>query len=149
MVAFLATGPDDGANRALASSRPKARSRRLPRTVRVVAGDGIVVCARCEVAERTIPRMRGLLGRDGLAPGEGMLINPAPSVMTFFMRFPIDVVFIDKAKKIVKIVHALGPWKTAGARGSSAALELPAGTAAALDLEPGMTLVLADDGAAQ
>jgi uncharacterized membrane protein (UPF0127 family) len=69
--------------------------------------------------------------------------------MTFFMRFPIDVVFIDKAKRIVKIVHSLGPWKTAGARGSSAALELPAGTAAALDLEPGMTLVLEDNGAAQ
>jgi uncharacterized protein len=149
MVAFLATGPDDGADKPVASSRPKTRSRRLLPTVRVVAGDGIEVCARCEVAERTIPRMRGLLGRDGLGPGEGMLINPAPSVMTFFMHFPIDVVFIDKARTIVKIVHSLGPWKTAGARGSSAALELPAGTAAALDLEPGMTLVLADDGTAQ
>jgi uncharacterized protein len=69
-------------------------------------------------------------------------------VMTFFMRFPIDVIFIDKAHTIVKIVHSLAPWKAAGARGSSAALELPAGTAAALDLEPGMRLVLADDGAA-
>jgi uncharacterized protein len=145
MVAFLATGPDDGTDRPVAA----ARSRRLPRTVRVTAGDGIEVCARCEVAERTIPRMRGLLGRDGLAPGEGMFINPAPSVMTFFMRFPIDVVFVDKAYTIAKVVHSLGPWKTAGARGSSAALELPAGTAAALDLEPGMTLVLADDGAAK
>jgi uncharacterized membrane protein (UPF0127 family) len=110
----------------------------------VVAGDGIEVCQRCEVAERTIARMRGLLGRNSLDPGEGMLINPAPSVMTFFMRFPIDVVFIDKAHTIVKIVHSLGAWKTAGARGSSAALELPAGTAAALRLEPGMSLVLAD-----
>jgi uncharacterized membrane protein (UPF0127 family) len=145
MVAFLATGPNDGTDRPAAA----ARSRRLPRTVRVVAGDGIEVCARCEVAERTIARMRGLLGRDGLGPGEGMLINPAPSVMTYFMRFPIDVVFIDKARTIVKIVHSLDPWKTAGARGSSAALELPAGTAAALGLEPGMPLVLADDGAAQ
>jgi uncharacterized membrane protein (UPF0127 family) len=93
--------------------------------------------------------MRGLLGRQGLGPGEGMLINPAPSVMTFFMRFPIDVVFIDKTYKIVKIVHSLRPWKAAGARGSSAALELPAGTAAALHLEPGMSLRLADNGAAQ
>jgi uncharacterized protein len=147
MVAFLATGPDDGTDRPVAAARPKTRS--SPETVRVVTGDGIEVCARCEVAERTIPRMRGLLGRNGLALGEGMLINPAPSVMTFFMRFPIDVVFIDKAKTIVKIVHSLGPWKTAGARGSSAALELPAGTAAALELKPGMTLVLANDGAAQ
>ena len=123
---------------------PRPRSRRLTRTVGIVAGEGTVVCTRCEVAERAIPRMRGLLGRDGLAPGEGMLINPAPSVMTFFMRFPIDVVFLDKTKTIVKIVHSLGPWKTAGARGASAALELPAGTAAALELEPGMSLVLED-----
>jgi uncharacterized protein len=140
MVAFLATESHE-------SATPQPRSRRLPRAVRIVAGDDLQVCSRCEVAESTIARMRGLLGRDGLEPGEGMLINPAPSVMTFFMRFPIDVVFIDKAYKIVKIVHSLGPWKTAGARGSSAALELPAGTAAALHLEPGMSLRLADDGA--
>jgi uncharacterized membrane protein (UPF0127 family) len=145
MVAFLATDPDEGTDSAMAAPRP--RSRGLPRTVRVVASNGIVVCEHCEVAERTIARMRGLLGRDGLDAGHGMLINGAPSVMTFFMRFPIDVVFIDKAQTIVKIVHSLGPWKTAGAKKAAAALELPAGTAAALELEPGMSLVLADDGA--
>src|SRR5213079_245355 len=131
---------DDGTDTAVAPRRPR---RPLP-IVRVVAGDGIEVCAHCEVAERTIPRMRGLLGRDGLDPGEGMLINPAPSVMTFFMRFPIDVVFIDKARTIVKIVHSLRPWKTAGARGAAAALELSAGTAARLDLQEGTTLALMD-----
>jgi uncharacterized membrane protein (UPF0127 family) len=146
MVAFLATDRDDGTDRPVVA-RP--RLRRLLRTVRVVADDGAVVCARCEVAERMIPRMRGLLGRDGLAPGEGMLLRPAPSIMTFFMRFPIDVVFIDKAQTIVKIAHSLKPWRTVGARRSAAALELPAGTAAALGLEPGMTLVLADDAKTQ
>ena len=145
MVAFLAMGPGDGTEIPVAASR----SRRLPRIVRIVAGDGIEVCSRCEVAESTIARMRGLLGRDGLGPGEGMLINPAPSVMTFFMRFSIDVVFVDKAQTIVKIAHSLAPWRTAGARGAAAALELPAGTAAALHLERGMTLVLADDVSAQ
>jgi uncharacterized membrane protein (UPF0127 family) len=145
MVAFLASDPDDGTEKAVAV--PRSRSRRLPRVVRVVAANGNVVCSRCEVAERTIARMRGLLGRDGLDAGGGMLINGAPSVMTFFMRFPIDVVFIDKAQTIVKIVHSLGPWKTAGAKKAAAALELPAGTAAALELEAGMSLVLADDGA--
>ena len=144
MVAFLASDPEDGADNTVAI--PHRRSRRLPRTVRIVAGDGTVICTRCEVAERTIARMRGLLGRDGLGEGEGMLINGAPSVMTFFMRFPIDVVFIDRAQTIVKIVDSLAPWKTAGARKAAAALELPAGTAAALNLEPGMSLVLADDG---
>jgi uncharacterized protein len=147
MVAFLAMDPDDGTDRALAA--PRRRSRRVPKTVRVVASEGTVVCSRCEVAERMIPRMRGLLGRDGLGPGEGMLLKRAPSIMTFFMRFPIDVVFIDKAQTIVKIAHSLGPWRITSARRAVAALELAAGTAAALDLEPGMKLLLADDGAAQ
>ena len=145
MVAFLATDQDDGP----AVAKPRSRSRRPPQTVRIVAAEGRVVCSRCEVVERMLPRMRGLLGRSGLAPGEGMLLNPAPSVMTFFMRFPIDVVFVDKAQTIVKISHTLVPWRIAGARRAVAALELPAGTAAALDLEPGMCLVLADDVAAQ
>jgi uncharacterized membrane protein (UPF0127 family) len=145
MVAFLATDPNDGTEPAVAE--PRTRSRRLPRTVRIVATNGGVVCTRCEVVERMLPRMRGLLGRSGLAPGEGMLINPAPSVMTFFMRFPIDVVFVDKAQTIVKIAHTLVPWRLAGSRRAVAALELPAGTAAALELEPGMSLVLADDDA--
>jgi uncharacterized protein len=141
MVAFLAANTHE-------HGAPRRRSRRLPKVVRVFAGDDIQVCSRCEVAERTIARMRGLLGRSGLGPGEGMLIKHAPSVMTFFMRFPIDVVFVDKANTIVKIVHSLGPWKTAAARKAVAALELPAGTAVALHLEPGMSLRMADDGAA-
>jgi uncharacterized membrane protein (UPF0127 family) len=149
MVAFLATDLNEGTDRAVHEAGRPARSRRMPRTVRVVADNGTVVCTHCEVADRTIARMRGLLGRSGLGPGEGMLIKPAPSVMTFFMRFPIDVVFIDKAQSIVKIAHARVPWRTAGARGAVAALELPAGAAAARGREPGMTLVLADDATTQ
>jgi uncharacterized protein len=95
-------------------------------------------------ADRALPRMHGLLGRRAPGPDEGMLITPAPSVMTFFMRFPIDVVFLDRSRRIVKIVHSLRPWRTAGARKAMAALELPAGSAARLGLELGMALVLTD-----
>src|SRR5438876_4913974 len=77
MVAFLATDPSEGLQRAVHES-PRVRSRRLPRTVRVVVADnGTVVCKHCEVADRTLARMRGLLGRSGLGPDEGMLITPA------------------------------------------------------------------------
>jgi uncharacterized protein len=147
MVAFLAMDPHDGTDRAVVTLR--RRRRRATRTARVVAAGGAVVCTRCEVVERMLPRMRGLLGRSGLAEGEGMLLDPAPSVMTFFMRFPIDVVFLDRAQTIVKIVHAMGPWRVAAARRAVATLELPAGTAGALGLEPGMSLVLADERPAQ
>ena len=86
MVGFLARQPDDVAGRAVDEAVLPVRSRRLLRTVRVVAGDGTVVWTRCEVVERTISRMCGLLGRLGLGTGEGMLINSAPSVTTSFMR---------------------------------------------------------------
>jgi uncharacterized membrane protein (UPF0127 family) len=96
-----------------------------------------VICSECEVADRALPRMKGLLGRDRLEPGTGMLIKPAPSVHMFFMRFPIDVVFIDRRNTIVGISHVLKPWRMAGARRAVAALELPAGTAARLGLMVG------------
>lgn len=119
---------------------------RSGRIARIATESGAVLSARCIVADRMLPRMRGLLGRSGLEPGEGMLISPAPSVHTFFMRFPIDVVFLDKTRTIVKIAHSLRPWRTAGARKAVAALELPAGAAAGLGLQPGMTLVVSDCG---
>src|SRR5947208_16767060 len=95
------------------------------------AADGAVVCERCEIPESAFGRMRGLLGRDGLEPGGGMLIDRAPSVHMFFMRFPIDVLFLDRDRKVVRIVERLRPWRIAGSRRAAAALELPAGAAAA------------------
>jgi uncharacterized membrane protein (UPF0127 family) len=111
---------------------------------RVHTADGTLVCERCEVAESAFARMRGLLGRTGLEPGTGMLINPAPSVMTFFMRFPIDVVFLDRDRRVVGVRHRLGPWRFAGARRAVAALELPAGAAATAGIHEGDVLVLED-----
>jgi uncharacterized protein len=104
--------------------------------------DGAVVCERCEVPESAFGRMRGLLGRDGLESGNGMLIDRAPSVHMFFMRFPIDVVFLDREWRIVAIRHGLRPWRVAGARRAVAALELPAGAAAAAGIVEGDVLVL-------
>jgi uncharacterized protein len=108
---------------------------------RVVAEDGQIVCERCEVADTAPKRMRGLLGRSGLEAGGGMLLPREPSVHTFFMRFPIDVVFLDKAKTIVKVVNELRPWRVAAAWKAVAVLELPAGTAASVGLRAGMTLI--------
>jgi uncharacterized membrane protein (UPF0127 family) len=110
--------------------------------VRSISAADAVVCERCEIPESSFGRMRGLLGRTGLEPGTGMLIDAAPSVMTFFMRFPIDVVFLDRDRTIVRIVRALRPWRVAGARGAVAALELPAGRAAEAGLKDGDILAL-------
>src|ERR1700758_3671915 len=115
------------ADRARSTGWRPAGSRRLPSVARVRISGGAEVCARCEIAESLFARMRGLLGRNELPAGHGMLINPAPSVITYFMRFPIDVVFLDREWRVVKVVHRLGPWRVAGARHAVAALELPAG----------------------
>jgi len=106
--------------------------------------DGAVVCERCEIPESALGRTRGLLGRDGLEAGGGMLIDRAPSVHMFFMRFPIDVVFLDRDRKVVRVVERLRPWRVAGARRAAAALELPAGAAAAAGVEVGEILILED-----
>jgi uncharacterized protein len=108
---------------------------------RVRTTEGTVVCERCEVPHGAFGRMRGLLGRNGLEPGSGMLIDSAPSVHMFFMRFPIDVVFLDRDWKVVAIRHSLRPWRIASARRAVAALELPAGTAAAIGVAEGDVLV--------
>jgi uncharacterized protein len=88
--------------------------------------------------------MRGLLGRKSLDPGSGMLLTPEPSVHMFFMRFPLDVVFLDRDHKVVGVRHELRPWRVAGAKGAYATLELPAGAAAAAGLVKGDVLVIED-----
>ena len=109
---------------------------------RVLTAGGTVVCERCEVPESSFGRARGLLGRDGLEAGEGMLIDRAGSVHMFFMRFPIDVVFLDRDRKVVGVRHGLRPWQVAAARRAVAALELPAGAAAGAGIEEGDVLAL-------
>jgi uncharacterized membrane protein (UPF0127 family) len=115
--------------------------------VRNAAGD--VVCERCEVPKSSFARARGLLGRSGLEPGDGMLIDAAPSVHMFFMRFPIDVVFLDRDWKVVRVVHGLRPWRVAAARRAVAALELPAGSAAEAGIEEGDVLSLEEPAAGE
>lgn len=88
-----------------------------------------VVCERGFVANRALPRMRGLLGRSHLPEGEGLLLEPAYAIHTAFMRFPIDVVFLDSHMRVMKVVDSLPPWRTAGAHQAFSVLELSAGAA--------------------
>ncbi len=73
--------------------------------------------------------MRGLLGRRRLADDEGLLLRPAGSIHTAFMRFPIDAVFLDGDGSILRVTAGLAPWRTAACRGARAVLELPEGAA--------------------
>ena len=64
-----------------------------------------------EVAESSFERMRGLIGRTGLASGRGMLITKCNCIHTLFMRFPIDATFLDRKGNVVKVVRNIRPWR--------------------------------------
>ena len=108
--------------------------------IALASDDGNVVCERCLLAETPLARLRGLLGRSDLPAGEGLLLRPAGSIHTAFMRFPIDAVFLDRADRVLKVAHELPPWRMAGCRGARAVLELPAGEAAKQGLRAGVSL---------
>jgi uncharacterized membrane protein (UPF0127 family) len=91
---------------------------------------GDVVCARCRLADRPWTRLRGLLGRRRLEADEGLLLRPVGAIHTLFMRFAIDVVFLDRDYVVLKVVENVRPWRFAAARRAKAVLELPTGSAA-------------------
>ena len=102
--------------------------------------DGSVVSARCDVATTSLKRMKGLLGKSGLDPDEGLLFPYTGSVHMFFMRFPIDVVFCDEDLQVLEVVRGLKPWRTARRRGAKTTIELAVGSADGV--QPGDRLVL-------
>jgi uncharacterized membrane protein (UPF0127 family) len=81
-----------------------------------------------EIARTSETRRRGLLGRDSLAPSTALVIAPCSAVHTFFMRFAIDVVFIDRRGRVLKIVRNLKPWRIAGSLRAYGAVEMAAGS---------------------
>jgi uncharacterized protein len=112
------------------SASERSRENGGGRTLSVLSHDrGALVCERCQVADGPLSRMRGLLGRPRLEPDTGLLLEPCNSIHTFFMRFPIDAVFLDAERRVLRVRSRMGPWRLAGARGARAVLELAAGEA--------------------
>jgi uncharacterized membrane protein (UPF0127 family) len=93
-------------------------------TKQIILGD------RIQQADSFGLRLRGLMFRSGLAAGEGLLIQPCRSVHTHFMRFPIDLLYLDRDWRVVHLVGAISPWRFGPTiTGAHAVLELPAGGA--------------------
>jgi len=72
---------------------------------------GQAIASRVEKAEDYDSRARGLLGRKTMAADEGLWIVPCPMIHTLFMRFPIDVIFLDRESRVVRVVENLKPWR--------------------------------------
>lgn len=103
------------------------------------------VVARCLYRPGFLFRMRGLLGRKFLPPGTGIWLKPCNSIHMFFMKFPIDALFLDRNQQVVKVVSHLRPWSLVWpVKGACSCVEVPAGSAGEWGIKPGLEMVLKD-----
>jgi uncharacterized membrane protein (UPF0127 family) len=87
-----------------------------------------VLAEAADMADTSAKRRTGLLKHERLEPGDGLWIVPCESVHTFFMKFPIDLVYLDKKKRVKKVRHAVPAWRLSMCLTAHSVLELPAGT---------------------
>ena len=128
--------PNEAAN-TMAADKQDGLTRAVNRT------RDTILCAKLETAAGFTGRSRGLLGRTGLNPDEGMLFEadgfiPVLWMHMFFMRFAIDIVFLNGEGRVLKINHRLKPWRVSSmVFGARRALEIAAGAASSSRTEVG------------
>lgn len=126
-----------GVRRVLSSDHPVSQNLRV-RVSNLTRGT--VLASYMEVADSGPKRSKGLLGREGLSPGEGLWIIPCEAVHTFWMRFSIDLVYLDSKKRIRKLVSEVPPWRMSACLRAHSVLELPPGTIRLTKTQLGDTL---------
>jgi uncharacterized membrane protein (UPF0127 family) len=100
-----------------------------------------------EVAATSSQKVRGLLGKECLEEGQGLLFKSCSSLHTFFMTFPIDIIFADRKGKVLKLSAGVKPFKLVAAPlRAYYAIELPEGAIGRSNTQVGDTLVLDEDG---
>jgi len=95
-----------------------------------------------ELADTSSKRRVGLLRHERLEPGEGLWIVPCESVHTFFMKFAIDLVYVDRKQKVRKVRRAVPPWRLSACLTAHSILELPAGTIERTQTQAGDELLI-------
>src|ERR687892_656274 len=104
---------------------------------------GTTVAERCRIAEGVAQRILGLHLLPRLEAGHGLLLPGATTIDTTFMGYPIDLVFLDRSRRVTRVVPDMRPWRMVlRAYGGNDCLELPAGAAAASQTQPGDALEL-------
>lgn len=104
--------------------------------------NGFVLAEDLREAAGFFGRALGLLGKRSLPSGQGLLLRHCRSIHMFFMRFAIDVVYVDCDWRVLKVVRELRPWRLSVCSGACAVVELPAGTIRDNDVRPGDSLNL-------
>lgn len=109
-----------------------------PAKLRLVnATRGTLIATSVDVADSAAARSRGLLGRKGLAPGEGLWISPCEAVHTFGMQFSIDLIYLDRRRRVKKIRRNVAPWRLSACLSAHSVIELAASSVREDDLRPG------------
>lgn len=106
------------------------------------AVEEIVIAEHVEHANTFFTRLRGLLGRDGLPEGHGLLLSPCAAIHCSGMKFTIDAVFLDGEFRVLRVAQHLAPGGKAAQKGAKHVLELQAGRAAAAGLAVGQQLIV-------
>jgi uncharacterized protein len=107
---------------------------------------GRLVASRILAAFDSADRRRGLLGRDRLDPGQVMILAPSNAVHTWFMRFPLDIAFVTRDGRIVKLRSGVRPWRMAASLTAYAVVEAAAGAFEASGTGVGDTLIIGPAG---
>ncbi len=107
---------------------------------------GQLVSADVNLANNPFSRMKGLLGRGSLRSGEAIILKPASSIHTAFMRFSIDVVFLNRDDEVVHLKPDLAPFRLGAAVGARSVIEMPAGRLSEIDLQVGDRLEIGPTG---
>jgi uncharacterized protein len=110
----------------LVGLRPELRHPAVFQAVNVTRST--VLATRLLLADTSKTRGKGLLGRDSLPAGEGLWIIPCQAIHMFFMRFSIDLVYLDRKKSVCKVRSNVGPWRISACLTAHSVLELPSGT---------------------
>ena len=102
-----------------------------------------VVLTELNIADSFFKRFIGLLGREYLRKGEGLMLVNCKSIHTFFMRFPIDIVFININHEIIYMKENVKPWRAVNfVKKAYATIEMPAGTIKDNSISNGDMLIL-------
>lgn len=97
----------------------------------------------CDIAERFDKRFMGLMGKSGLPAGGGLFITPCNSIHMFFMRFSLDIVFVDRDNTVVYQIENIKPWSLSPiVRKATSTIELPVGTIKNSGTKPGDKLLM-------
>ncbi|MFA5271535.1 MAG: DUF192 domain-containing protein [Candidatus Omnitrophota bacterium] len=102
--------------------------------------NGQCIVGDAQEAKTFIQRLKGLLCRKSLSPEEALIFYNVSSIHMFFMRFPIDVFYLDKEMKVLKIKHSFKPWRMSSCSSAKITIELPAGKAKEKSVQIGDTL---------